>query len=200
MAYSTDINPFTGILCIRYHHIAILILISWITIWIEFSWRKYINKYCDGPLQNARNNLVTKINHIIKNKLKSEFNKLTINNSQIPSDITSIIISMLPEIHENWKKQGKQYQSYIYLKLIICRCSPFVFPILKLIVNVLCTAVIVHHYAIWFGDNDRLSNWDKYCALIISLCYMPNFKGRGYHLFWMGCPNLRFVCNNFNFL
>ena len=193
MAYSHDINPFTGILCIPYHYLCIVILLSWIPIWLEFSWRKYIIKYCDGPLKNAQKNISTTINNIIKNKLKSEFNKLIINNSRIPSDITSIIINMLPEIHENWKQQGKQYQLYIYIKTLLCKYSPYIFPTIKITANLLCFTVIILQYLHWLRHHSDLSNLNKYSSLIIALFYMPNFKGRGFHLFWFRTKETRFV-------
>ena len=39
--------------------------------------------------------------------------------------------------------------------------------------------MILIRYGTWYGNHRDISNWDRYCAFIISLLYLPTFRARG---------------------
>eukprot|EP01084_Bolivina_argentea_P153962 268419_1 len=194
MSFVVKMNPFSGILCVPFYYIWLLIIASWILAFIEVIWIVSTNKWKDN-ICKEREFLEIKINTEIRAQFKIQLNTILINCEKLPNEIISLIMDMLPEINETWKSYKSSYEKVINLKIKLLSWTAFIYPCIRAIVTFIVFMIIMIHYAYWHTANPQLSNWDKYNALIISLFYMPNFKGRGTHSM-LSIPHFQLFRNN----
>ena len=183
MSYVTRINPFGGILCVPYYYMWILIAISWIIIWIKLVWLCWIDKYQD---RNTFLSQKTKICNKLRISTKLQLTKLTtVDNESLPSEIITIIMDMLPTIHDNWYEHAPWEKRKLNVKWHLPVIALYIYPIARFVANLGNFITIMVQYGKWYHSHSNVSNWDKYCAFIITCLYMPNFLGRGSNSLWM---------------
>ena len=119
-----------------------------------------------------------RINKEIRTKFKTELSQINIdrNRTKLPTEIVSIIMKMLPEINEHWENYKTDSAKAIDHKINLILSTAAIYPTIRFIANLAYFIIIMEQYGKWYGDHKNLSNWDKYCAFIFSLFYMPNLK------------------------
>ena len=145
MSYTQTINPLTGIVCIPYWYILLLIMLTWIQTLIEFGFVWCINKWYNNTKQTMNDHefIQTEMRHRIPIAIKSIFNNIWIDGKLIswPNEITSIVLSMLPS-HPNWdnyqfKPHSKtnQIQAEVIAKANRIGFLPWIYPIARFVIN-----------------------------------------------------------------
>ena len=173
-SYIKRINPYDGLLCVPYYYILITVIFSWIfaLIW-AFPLAKY-RQYLEQKKDNALVTLIQKSKQKINQQLQAIF----------PNEIISIIIQMIGDNYINRKSlvyksriqkiDHKLYQIHKWLY----------YYVIRFIVNIINLITIMIRYRKWYNRHENVSNWDKYCAFIIALLYMPLWRGYGLIQIW----------------
>ena len=182
MSYVQSINPFDGILCVPYFYLFIAIIFSWILAGIEVVIVELTEK-CSKIILRQHHGLENKVNAKLRIKFQTELENLSI----FPTEIVSIIMSMLPLQHGNWRKHRASYQKTINAESNSILSIKYLYPLVRFFANCINLIIIIVHYSRWYEENTNFSNWDRYCAFIVSLLYMPIFKGRA-TMRWFGFP------------
>merc|ERR1712228_727651 len=89
--------------------------------------------------------------------------------------------------HENWKQHRSSYQKKINAKSNLILSAKYIYPFIRFFANCINLVSIITRYTHWYEANENNTHWNKYCAFIIALLYMPIFKGRA-TMRWFGFP------------
>ena len=123
------------------------------------------------------------ISNELLHNTKKELSKFKINTQALPNEIVSIIISFLPTIHPLSEMYTQKYKQRLLkqntIKQHILTSTQLIYPIVKIIVNLINFICIITRYVTWYKTNIHFSDWRKYNAFIIAMLYVPNVKGRG---------------------
>merc|ERR1712228_202953 len=127
--------------------------------------------------------LKDRINNKLRNQSQTELEKISV----FPNEIILIIMSMLPLEDENWRQHISSQQKMINAKSNTVLIIKYVYPFIRFFSNVINFVIIIIHYTHWHTAHVHNSQWNKYCAFIIALLYMPIHKGRA-TMRWFGFP------------
>ena len=176
MSFIHDVNPFNNILCAPYWDIWILIIISWILAALEIFFLSLTEKY----RQRLSGNIKQKVSAHNLLEIEKHLESISIDKEELPSEIISEIMAMLGTESENWQyskyainKWKKRKRKQFGLCIIDCSYATF-----RFFANFANFVIIIMRYLQWYDDNLNASSWRKYCAFIVALLYLPNFKGR----------------------
>eukprot|EP01084_Bolivina_argentea_P124602 220798_1 len=179
MSFVKDINPFTGIICMPYYYLWILIMFSWLLVLIEWVF-VYLMEIWQQYLSKQTNNLENKINEQIHTRFQIELENTTIDGIILPNEIISLIMSMLPQKHDHAKTYLQNAAKTLQQKEKIIQSFQCVYPMVRFFCNFANLIIVFVYYGQWYGENENISNWRKYCAFILIFFYMPNCKGRAF--------------------
>ena len=177
-SYASNINPFTRTLCVPFYYLWPLVILSELTIITRILYAKYTNKY-HKYLEEQKSNLDVTISTKLHTNYKSQLQQIQIQNKPLPNEIINIIMSMIPEIVENWEQHAKFHKRKLLIKWRISIIILYIYPTIKFFANFINFITIMIQYGKWHNSHENLSNWDKYCAFILVWFYMPTWKGRG---------------------
>ena len=162
-----------------YYYVWITVIISWVLTGIEIIYL-YLLTYIRQYLESNTTQLKPAINKQIRINYQSQLESHTVNDIPLPNEIISIIMKMLPITEDNWKSLGnyKAKVASINRKREILRYTIYIYPLCRNIANLMNFIFVMIRYGKWYNNHNDISNWDKYCSFIISLFYMPAFRGR----------------------
>ena len=160
-----------------YYYLFIAVIIAWILVGMELSYL-YLIHYISFDKINARiqheKDILNEREQKRQEKSRSEIQKWTVDNIVILPDIASIIISMITEPPKELSTfQLKQIKSKMEKRNNVLKYSILIYPLCRIICNFTNFILIMMRYSKWNNNHRNLSNWDKYCAFIISLLYLP---------------------------
>ena len=179
MTFTQTVNPFTGILCVPYWYIWLLIVFSWFLTAVEVLFLYLVQRYRD-TLYKQLADLENRANNEIHDYFEEELGDIVIDNQRLPDDVIELIMSMLEKNSPHWMKYVEDYVHSIYRKTWFISFFQFIYPLIRFIINFINFIIIILRYIDWYQNNIKnTSHWNKYFAFIITFLYLPNHKGRG---------------------
>eukprot|EP01084_Bolivina_argentea_P242100 406250_1 len=191
---SLFLNPFDGTLCEPFYRIWLLILITWISVIIELFILYRILLYRNLIVRTIADTTLLpdstkrKLNKKVYDNFENELNsaEIEVSNNQyryIPPEIVGVIMSMLPKYHDlyrctYWMARAETEIPKLYNKLMIVDSLKFIYPIIRVICNLICFIIILVKYSHWHKEHSSNSNWEKYMSFVIALLYVPVLKLR----------------------
>ena len=104
-------------------------------------------------------------------------------NQQLPIAIVELILEML-ELKISQKEQTygwaaiqvAQQKQVDNANIMLLHCTKVIYPFIKFLGNLTNFIIIINRYVIWYKSNEDMNAWNKYCAFIIAMLYLPNWK------------------------
>ena len=181
MSYVIRVNPFKGILCMPFYYLFIPVIVSWILTFVEVL-HLYLIVHLRKKLSHKKDNLETTVTKKFLLESRRELETFIWDDIHLPPGIISIIMEMLPDKYENWKDfcDFDAISNSIEKQKIALKLSLYIYPAIRVIANLINFVLIMYQYGIWHRDHPQISNWDKYCAFVIALLYLPTHAGHGF--------------------
>ena len=177
MGYIEDINPFHGILCAPFYHLWIPIITSFIPICLQMLPLRYVDD---------KRAAIIDLFKTMKIEMKQKFIeaiKTELADRTVSIDVADIIMQYVGEpsydlYYKSQRYTRQQFADVIYAKEAKYRQIKWlwILPIIRFIMNLMCCIIVINQYSVWYKQNNSLSHWDKYKAIMIALMYLPNWK------------------------
>eukprot|EP01084_Bolivina_argentea_P255372 429504_1 len=184
-----NLNPFTNIICAPFYQIWVIVLVSWILSTIEMLFMHLIHKRDQKMWNHIRlDTIENKVENLHRDAIELELEQILIDNEPLPDDIIYLILDMLPNKTNRWwsLRPGKRTINSIYWKSKIVEYTQCIYPCIRILANIINSVILIIHYIHWYMNNNTLSHWDKYCGLIITFFYLPNWKAKStFNAFWV---------------
>ena len=178
MSFVLNANPLKGTLCVPYYYLWLTIIFSWSLTLIEYAYMQAM-QFWQGHIMNKPRDFEIRINQKMLAIMESELRKIEINYNALPNEIILTIMSMLPKRDKAYVDLSNHKYKRIQYKSALPPLTAYLYPLARFVCNFINFVMLLIRYSKWYDDNDDLSNWRKYCALIIIMFYMPICKGRG---------------------